>query len=281
MKKAGIIFNPDKPRAFSELKKLKSWLSKRNCRVLAIPSSASKIPALDFAVTLGGDGTMLKASRILAPKGIPVLGVNLGSLGFLAETNPNEVLPLLSKILAGNMDIEERMMLDIKLKQKNRAVSLSALNECIIHSGSNGRVITVSAKLDNDFLANYIGDGLIISTPTGSTAYSLAAFGPIVHPHLSLFILTPVCPHTLTQRPIIFSTRHTLSFKAVSQNVKEKPVLFIDGQQRFTLEHSDNVSISASPDPLRLIINPKRHYLRVLQAKLKWGERGDSISASR
>jgi len=274
MKTAGIIYNDEKPRAIKETGKIKSWLKKRGCKAVVLPSSIKNIRGLDFAVCLGGDGTMLKASTFLAPAGIPVLGVNLGSLGFLAETNPEESCAFIDRILDGDFQVEERSMLSVKLNQGGKTLFHTALNDCMIHSGNNGRVITVSVTVNGDFLADYIGDGLIIATPTGSTAYSLAASGPIVHPHLSIFLLTPICPHTLTQRPMIISSGHTLGIAADSSTAREKPVLSIDGQTSYWLNSSDRITVSLSEHPLKLIVNPKRKYLDVLRAKLSWGKRG-------
>jgi NAD+ kinase len=274
MKTVGIIYNDEKPRAIKETQKIKAWLKKHNCRPVILPSSAKKISGLDFAVCLGGDGTMLKASAVLAPADTPVLGVNLGSLGFLAETGPDECLAHIERILAGDYRIEERTMLAVSIKKGSKTIEHTALNDCLIHSGNNGRVITVTAKIDGDFLGDYVGDGLIISTPTGSTAYSLAASGPIVHPHLSVFLLTPICPHTLTQRPMLLSTHHTLSIMADSSTVREKPVLSIDGQTSMVLGSGDIITVTKSPYTLKLIVNQKRKYLEVLRSKLGWGIRG-------
>ena len=217
---------------------------------------------------------MLKASAFLAPAGIPVLGVNLGSLGFLAETNPEDCRAFIDKILKGSFQIEERSMLSVKITKGKKTLNHTALNDCMIHSGNNGRVVSVTVKTNGDFLADYVGDGLIVATPTGSTAYSLAASGPIVHPHLSVFLLTPICPHTLTQRPMIISTNHTLTLSVDSSTAKEKPVLSIDGQTSYLLNSEDRITISLSKYPLKLIINPKRKYLEILRTKLSWGRRG-------
>ena len=274
MKTAGIIFNPEKKRAVDEMKKFKGILQKKKCRAVVIPSDSKKLPPLDFALALGGDGTMLKASRLLAPAGVPVLGVNMGSLGFLAETTPEEAPRVIADIISENYTLEERMMLDIAITSKGGTKHELALNDCTIHSGMSGRVINIKANINEDFLADYLGDGVIISTPTGSTAYSLAASGPIVHPHLSLFVITPICPHTLTQRPLILSTHHNLTFAAEFKNRTEVPLVSVDGQLNHSLAKGDKVVISASGDPLKLILNPKRKYFQVLRAKLKWGERG-------
>ncbi|MFH1368095.1 MAG: NAD(+)/NADH kinase [Elusimicrobiota bacterium] len=275
MKKiVGIIYNPEKKRACKDAKELQGFLRRKKCDAELIPSNAKKISNFDFAVTLGGDGTMLKASRLVAPLGIPVLGINMGSLGFLAETTSSESKAVLADIIRDKFHIEERMMLDVMIKSRNKKIQELALNDCIIHSGMNGRVITIRASINDEFLADYISDGLIISTPTGSTAYSLAASGPIVHPSLSLFVLTPICPHTLTQRPLIVSTNHILSFTVDIRKRQEIPVVSVDGQLNYALKSGDQIVVTASPRPLQLIVNPKRKYFQVLRAKLKWGERG-------
>jgi NAD+ kinase len=274
MKTVGIIFNSEKQRARAEMSSLKSWLEERKCKVLLLSASDKKPPRIDFALSLGGDGTMLKTARLLAPRGIPVLGINMGSLGFLAETDPRESYPFLEKVLSGDFKIEERMMLSVTLHSTTRTIVQHALNDCIIHSGNNGRVIRISASIENDFIADYIGDGLIIASPTGSTAYSLAASGPIVHPHLSLFVLTPICPHTLTQRPLIISTRQPLTLVVYPRSPRQKPVLSLDGQLNYVVGPKDTITIAASPTPLRVIANPRQKYFRTLRTKLKWGERG-------
>jgi NAD+ kinase len=274
MKKIGIIFNSEKQRARSEMASLRDWLHRQNCSLVVLSSSEKKIPRLDLALSLGGDGTMLKASRLLAPRGIPVLGINMGSLGFLAETDPRNAYPFLEKVLAGKYRIEERLMLTVSIQSDHRSLDHLALNDCIIHSGNNGRVITISASINDDFLADYVGDGLIVATPTGSTAYSLAASGPIVHPHLSVFVLTPICPHTLAQRPLIISADHPLTLSVKLKSPRQKPILSIDGQMNYIVGPKDRITIAAADQPLRVIANPQQHYFQVLRTKLKWGERG-------
>lgn len=274
MKKIGIIYNFQKKKAKSEKDLIKSWLLNRNCQAIELPSSINKLPKIDLALSLGGDGTMLKVSSLLAAAKVPVLGVNVGSLGFLAETNPEEAYSFVEKILSGKFEIEKRMMIKVKVDSK-KIVRSYALNECMVHSGNSGRVITVSASVNGEFLADYIGDGLIVSTPTGSTAYSLAAQGPIVYPNLSVFVLTPICPHTLAQRPMIVPAKDTvITLKASSKNQNECPLLAIDGQADYFLKKGDQVFLSVSPDPLLLIVNPMRKYFEVLRKKLMWGERG-------
>jgi NAD+ kinase len=148
------------------------------------------------------------------------------------------------------------------------------INDCIIHSGNNGRVISINAQVNGEFLADYVGDGLIIATPTGSTAYSLAASGPIVHPRLSVFILTPICPHALAQRPLIISTNDPLTLQIAPAAKQEQCIISLDGQTTYSLHARDTVTVAAAAMPLKLIVNPKRKYFQVLRTKLRWGERG-------
>lgn len=274
MKNIAIVFNSEKKRAKDELAKMESWLKEKGCGVFVLPSTSEDVPAVDFAVTLGGDGTMLSASRLFAPAGIPILGVNLGSLGFLAETNPVEVYGFLDKIIAEGYQIEERMMLNVTIESADKKITRTALNDCIIRSTDSGRVIRINVEADGEFVADYVGDGLIVSTPTGSTAYSLAASGPIVHPSISVFVLTPICPHTLAQRPMIISAKNILSMKFTSSSSRHKSMLSLDGQTNFSISASDKVVVSAGEKPLKLITNPERKYYGILREKLKWGERG-------
>ncbi|MCB4792153.1 MAG: NAD(+)/NADH kinase [Elusimicrobia bacterium] len=274
MKKVGIIFNTEKKKAKEELQKLTGALENMGCKVIPISSSNQNVKNLDFALTLGGDGTMLKASRMLSIHKIPVLGINLGALGFMAETDSREVYSLLPAIVEGSYKIQKRMMLDITIKTGKKTIKHLALNDIIIHSGSKARVITITAKVNDEFIGDYIGDGLIVSSPTGSTAYSLAANGPIVHPNLSLFILTPICPHTLTQRPLIISSKYTINLSMDPKNKQSESIVSIDGQINYELGINDLIFIKEAKNPLKLIVNPNSKYLKVLRTKLKWGERG-------
>jgi len=269
----GIIYNPEKELARAHAAKLKKWFARKSCRVIALASSAATAPRLDCALALGGDGTMLKASRLLAANATPVLGVNLGTLGFLAETDPREVYSLLPSLLNDTYSVEEHMMLNARFTSGNKTVCHTALNDVILHSSSTGRVVSVTAKVDGDFLGEYVGDGIIVATPTGSTAYSLAANGPIVHPHLSVVIITPICPHTLAQRPLIMPSSSEITL-ALSAAKPDAAILSIDGQLQYRVRTTAIVRVSMSEKPLRLILNPRRKYLNVLREKLKWGERG-------
>jgi len=272
--KLGIVYNKDKALAIKELEKLKKWLTANKIDYIILGQKVPKNEKICAVVTLGGDGTMLKASRMLAPYKIPILGVNLGSLGFLAETNPKEMYAAIKNIIAGKFTIKERAVLAVKIENKNRTINELAINDCIAHSGTNGRIVTVKAYLNEKFLGDYIGDGLIVATPTGSTAYSLAANGPIVHPHLDALVLTPICPHTLNQRPFIVPASKSTLTLTVNSDAKEKPVIYIDGQIKHELEADDKIIISLFSEPLYLIKNKKHNYFSVLRTKLNWGKRG-------
>ena len=255
--KLAIVYNKDKILAIKEQQKLKKWLLLNEIKYIVIKEKLPKNEKLCAVVTLGGDGTMLKASRMLAPHKIPILGVNLGSLGFLAETSPKEMYGAIKNIVAGKFTLKERAVLAVKIESKSRTINELAINDCIAHSGTNGRIVTVKAYLNDNFLGDYIGDGLIVATPTGSTAYSLAANGPIVHPHLDVLVLTPIFPHTLNQRPFIVPANKSVLTLKVNTDAKEKPVIYIDGQIKHELNADDKIEISLFSEPLYLIKNKK------------------------
>ncbi|MBU2614598.1 MAG: NAD(+)/NADH kinase, partial [Elusimicrobia bacterium] len=255
MKKILIVYNPIKREAVAELKNLKKWFySNKQNEVTALSSDAKILPEADICITLGGDGTILRVAKIIAPLGIPVLGVNTGSLGFLAGTDPGEMFSIIEKSISGKFKIEERLMLDIETSGK----SYLALNDCVIRSGSSSRVILLNVKVNNLALAEYIGDGLIISTPTGSTAYSLAAGGPIVSPKLPLFIVSPICPHTLSQRPIILSSDSNIVTEVPKYKSNKNIVISIDGQENFNISSGAVIAVKKSKYKLKLIAHPDK-----------------------
>lgn len=261
MKNILIIANKEKSKAVEFSKKISKWLKKQKI------STDEKI-----AVVLGGDGMMLKSARELAPKNIPLFGVNLGKLGFLAETNVKNVFSSLKKIISGIYKIEERGMLKIEICRNKKTVgSFIALNDAVIKNGKTARVINLNLNINNKPVTEIIGDGLIISTPTGSTAYSLAANGPIVHPKTQNIIITPIAPHTLTQRPVIIPDNFII-FVKVSSNHNDV-MLSIDGQIDLTLSIGDVVKIQKYEIPVKLIIVTKNDYFEVLRKKLNWGNR--------
>jgi NAD+ kinase len=225
---------------------------------------------LDLVVVLGGDGTLLKAARFYGDQGAPVLGVNLGGLGFLTEIAREEFLPLFEKILAGDFQTEPRMMLAAEIIRQGEArPSTPFLNDAVINKGALARIIDLETSINNQFLTSYRGDGLIVATPTGSTAYNLAAGGPILHPALETIIITPICPFALTNRPIIVQDNVVIDIRLGS---KARDVwLTFDGQVGYPLEGGDVVRVKKKTGSLRLIKSPFKNYFEILRTKLKWG----------
>ncbi|OGS43068.1 MAG: hypothetical protein A2539_09265 [Elusimicrobia bacterium RIFOXYD2_FULL_34_15] len=257
-----IIANKEKLKAIEFSRKLSSWLKKQK-----IPDS------LKFAIILGGDGMMLTSARKLATKGIPLFGVNLGKLGFLAETDVKNVFSALKKILSGNYKIEERNMLEVKVyRNKKLKNSFIALNDAVIKNGKSARVIKLNLSINQKSITEIIADGLIISTPTGSTAYSLSVGGPIVHPATKNILITPIAPHTLTQRPVIIPNNYIVDVKIDSS--LGDVILSVDGQINLNLSKNDIIKIQNSDIPIKLITIGTNDYFEVLRKKLNWGVRG-------
>jgi len=240
---------------------------------LAIPRVASLLEAgLDLIVVLGGDGTLISVARTAHTEGIPLLGVNLGSLGFLTETALDRLDPVIAAVSAGKCSIEERMMLEVEVLHGERAHGpFVVLNDAVINKAALARMIEMEAAVDGAYLTTYRADGLIVATPTGSTAYSLAAGGPIVYPDLEALIVTPICPHTLTNRSLVVPGRVTVEVAIHSggQDIH----LTLDGQIGIGLEPSDLVRIRKASARTRLVHCPDREWFGVLRQKLKWGER--------
>lgn len=268
--KAAIVYNPDKERAREEWLRLQRWLKARGVKVLGGPAVTDKMKQTHFIVALGGDGTVLRVAREVAGWGVAVLGVNVGRLGFLAATEVGATNRTLTRVLAGQGRIERRSLLTVKARLRGRRVGpFLALNECVVRSGSTGRVLTLSALANNRLLAVYRGDGLIVSTPTGSTAYNLAASGPIVHPDVSALLLCPICPHSLSQRPLVVPSSEVIAIKI--QSPTAPALLSLDGQLNYTVAPGDQVDIALAPEKVSLLMDPDRSFYQVLQSKLKWG----------
>jgi len=220
---------------------------------------------------LGGDGTLLAAAREAAPHGIPILPINLGSLGFLTSFTLEELYPALQETLAGKAETSERVMLTASLARGGRIVeSKNVLNEAVINKGALARMIEVELFIDAEFVCRYRADGLIIATPTGSTAYSLSAGGPIVHPAVECLIVTPICPHTLTDRPVVISDDCRIEMRLRGQ--AESVYLTLDGQKGIVMESEDRVAIERAEGRLKLIQPHRKSYYHILRSKLKWGE---------
>ena len=283
MKNIGIISKTGKPEPPEILKELIPWLTGKGFNVfidretsdiLGIKGySRSEMPGLvDVVVVLGGDGTMLGAARLVAEKGIPILGVNLGGLGFITEVNQSDLFTAIETMLKGECSVEERIMIQADIVRNGEAItSYTVLNDVVITKGALARIIDLETYVDHSYVTTFKSDGLIMSTPTGSTAYNLSAGGPIVHPVLDCIVLTPICPHTLTNRPIVLSGESLIEVGLKSES--EDVFLTLDGQIGVSLEKGDVVEVKKSPHKTRLFIPCERDYFQVLREKLKWGER--------
>lgn len=226
----------------------------------------------DLLIVLGGDGTLLSATRALQGRRVPILAVNLGGLGFLTSVTREELYPVLSEVLAGRHYTSERMMLDAETIRYEKTVEKqTALNDAVINKAALARMLDFDVSVDRAQVGRYRADGLIVATPTGSTAYSLAAGGPIVHPHLDAFLITPICPHMLTNRPLVIPGAARVEIDIAAA---EEPVyLTLDGQTGFQLQPKDRVVITKSESRVIFVGSPKKTYFEILRSKLRWGER--------
>ena len=224
----------------------------------------------ELILSLGGDGTMLSTIRRVGNYAVPVLGVNIGGFGFLAEYTVESLFDALDRVLGGDYRVSERMMLEATVGRDGRvAETHAALNEVVIDSGRLARMLRLKVSVGEQYLTRYEADGLIVATPTGSTAYSLSAGGPIVHPDLEAILMTPICAHTLTTRPIVLPVERTVTVELDED--RGGAGLTVDGQVGIKLGAKDVVRISKSAHSVRLVTNPKRSYLAILKEKLRWG----------
>lgn len=224
----------------------------------------------DCIIVLGGDGSMLSAARLAEERSIPIIGINMGGLGFLTEAPIDDLYPSLEKVFAQQYFLDHRLRLQASIAHHHGEIEkASALNDIVITKGRVGRMIKVHVQMDNQFVTNLRGDGIIVSSPTGSTAYSLSAGGPILDPSLESLLVTPISPHTLAHRPLIVSSQVSLEIKLTSP---EGAMASIDGQIDIPMECGDIITIRTSPHRTRLIRFPERTYYDVLRSKLKWGD---------
>jgi NAD+ kinase len=226
----------------------------------------------DLVIVLGGDGTLLALARTIGESKVPILPVNLGSLGFLTSVTLEEVFPVLEEVLAEKHRISERVLIETTVfRQQQEIFRQVALNDAVVNKAALARIIDLDLLIDGGYVCSYKADGLIISTPTGSTAYSLAAGGPIVYPVLDAFIITPICPHALTNRPVVIpdSTNIEVQLHADEQDV----YLTLDGQVGITLQQNDRLAMRKSERRLRLVRPMRKTYFEILRNKLKWGAR--------
>jgi NAD+ kinase len=250
---------------------LEPWLGKAlNSEAVAAKDAIPK--RADLIVVLGGDGTLISVARQVTPLQIPILGVNLGSLGFLTEITRYELPSMLEAVLDDRYEISDRMMLDVEIQRQGKLVeALTLLNDMVINKGTLARIIDMQTWVDGNYLTTFKADGLIVSTPTGSTGYNLAAGGPIIYPGINSLVITPICPHMLTNRPLIVSSDSAV---AIDVGFTDDVVYFTgDGQVGASLEPGDRVEVRQSKARTYLIKSPSRNYFEILRAKLSWGER--------
>jgi NAD+ kinase len=270
MKTIALVYNADKPRARLEWQRLKRWLQQHKVKTVAASKVTSAMKSADVVVAVGGDGTVLGVARHVAKWGIPVLGVNVGRLGFLAATEVGAMFRTLARVLTGDGRVEVRTMLAVTGTARGKKIGpYLALNDCVIRSGASGRALHLEVSVREKTLASYLGDGIILSTPTGSTAYNLAASGPIVYPDLDVILLTPICPHSLMQRPLVMPTFEVLEVEVLKPS--PEALLCVDGHVVQTLRAGDRITVRRAEDQVKLLMDPDRTYYQVLQSKLKWG----------
>ena len=250
-------------------------LDRSSAEVLGVDGSTprSRLTASsDLVVVLGGDGTLLSVTR--GPiEGTPILGINMGTLGFLTEHTADQLYPMLYAAVEGRATLERRERLAVTVSTPGgEATTHSVLNDVVINKSALARMLVLSMHVDDRFVSRFKADGLIVATPTGSTAYNLSAGGPILYPTLDVLMVTPICPHTLTNRPIALSLDSVIDIRL--ESLSEEVFLTLDGQEGFPLTTRNLVRIRRSPDPVFLITEPSRSYFQVLHRKLKWGERG-------
>ena len=225
----------------------------------------------DLAIVVGGDGTLLSAGRILAPHGVPILGVNQGRLGFMVDVLPEDIGQTLDALLRGELPVEERLILEARLRSTatGEVSRLRAVNDVVVRNQVSIRMLEFETWLDDEFISQHRADGIVIATPTGSTAYALSGGGPVLHPSLSAVTLVPICPHTLSDRPIVVPAGGTIRI-VLSGEVSGVHVT-CDGQEGATLEPGDTVEVTSSPHPLRLVHPRNYSYFELLRSKLRWG----------
>ena len=285
----GIWANTDKPAFWKVLPDIVSWAKGRGIDLhittriesqlkdldldYHLIESADDFAKLDFILTLGGDGTILSLARAVGGHGTPILGIHLGKLGFLAEVVLEDMFPRLDAVAAGDYKIQKRMVIKCIVKNGNEPQIFYALNDIVVDRGKSHRLLNCELLANDDFVAKYNADGLIVATPTGSTAYSLASGGPIVMPTFGSMVVTPICPHTLTLRPIVFPDDQILEISFPEDGEKDM-ALAVDGQVNEYLKSTAKVVIQKAPYKINMVNFTDSNYFNTLRTKLGWGVRG-------
>ena len=288
IKRIGIVLKPHQPEALQTICELVVWLAERDIKLMGGPEiereriehetgcpikqveSKNLAADVDLMLVLGGDGTMIATARMIGDQEVPVLGVNYGGLGYLAEFRIEELYTALESILAGNYRLDRRVMLEVELRREGAPPKTSrVLNDVVINKSALARIIEIEAYLNSQFVNSFRADGLIVSTPTGSTAYNLSAGGPVIFPSMNAVVITPICPFTLSNRPIVVPD--DAEIELLLKTDKEEVALTLDGQVGFPLEVADRVVIRKSRTTFNLIQPMNRNYFDVLRDKLRWG----------
>jgi NAD+ kinase len=286
IKTVGLFGKYQDPTVGGHVARLADYLSTRRLEVLVEEATAGVVPSaarlphhavgelcplIDLAVVVGGDGTLLNAARSLAPCGVPIIGVNLGRLGFLADISAEHMLEQIGRILDGDFQIERRLLLHAEVMRRGNVVhTATAFNDVIVTKGDIARLIEFEIYLDGEFVIDSRADGIIVASPTGSTAYAMSAGGPILHPALPAIALVPICPHTLSFRPIVVSSDSVVEIVMVGQAPQHAQTTF-DGQLTFALEPGDRIYARRAEYPVELLHPAGRSHFEVLRAKLSWG----------
>jgi NAD+ kinase len=278
----GIVLKPGFAGIESLLADISAWMKKHNSKLLLLDEKVGLegIETVDkekfqersdLIMVLGGDGTFLAAGKLALKQDVPILGINLGRLGFLTEITVQEIFPSLEKICEGHTVIEIRHLLMVRIKKGDEVIYCGhVINDAVVSKAGIARLLEIETRVNQQFLALFKADGLIISTPTGSTAYSLAAGGPIVFPTMEAIVMTPICPHSLNHRPLVVPDHLSISVHPVTP--PEDVGLTMDGQAMRVLQKDEYIEIAKSPNRLRLIKSPFKGYFDILKSKLRWGE---------
>ncbi|MFQ5656156.1 MAG: NAD(+)/NADH kinase [Candidatus Methylomirabilales bacterium] len=284
-RRVGIVAKPHQPEAQEVVRGLIAWLRGKDRQVVLDLETAAlagaeetgvakaDVPRIaDLVVVLGGDGTLLSVARLVESGEVPILGVNIGGLGFLTEITLDELYPVLGAVLTGTYRTSRRMLLQVTVQRRGEQVAdYVVLNDAVMTKGALARIVNLEVFVDQDYVTAYRADGMIVCTPTGSTAYGLSAGGPILSPTMRALILVPICPHTLTNRPLVLPEDVTVQVILDSKN--EDVYLTLDGQVGFPLQYRDLVEVRRADRDISLVGSPKKNVYEILRSKLKWGER--------
>lgn len=288
IKRIGVVVKPHQPDALDTLCRLTEWLSEREIQLVGLADIAHEeikqktgcaveivkeeqlAASVDLILVLGGDGTMIATARMIGDTEVPVIGVNYGGLGYLAEFPIEELFSALEAILSGQYKVQQRVMLAVELWRGEELITRTrVLNDVVVNKSALARIIEIEAYLDSQFVNLFRADGLIVATPTGSTAYNLSAGGPVIYPSMNAVVITPICPFTLSNRPIVVPDESSIEVRLMTD--KEEVALTLDGQVGFPVQVNDRIVISKSNTSFNLVQPPNRNYFDVLRDKLKWG----------